>query len=80
MIVAYHGSWNSATPTGYKGVRVAMNNGQVAGQDADFVTGFQQADGTVWGRPVAAAVGAEGALYITDDKAGAIYRVYRSGQ
>ena len=78
LIVAYHGSWNRSVPTGYKLVRVAMNNGQVAGDVADFVTGFQQG-GTVWGRPVAAAPGSDGALYITDDKAGAIYRIFRAG-
>jgi glucose/arabinose dehydrogenase len=75
LIIAYHGSWNRSVPTGYKLVRVAMNNGQVAGAVADFLTGFQ-AGGDVWGRPVAAAPGADGALYVTDDKAGAIYRIF----
>jgi glucose/arabinose dehydrogenase len=80
LIVAYHGSWNRSPATGYKLVRVAMANGQVAGDVADFLTGFQQANGTVWGRPVAVAVGSDGALYVTDDKAGAIYRIFRSDQ
>jgi glucose/arabinose dehydrogenase len=77
LIVAYHGSWNRSVPTGYKLVRVAMNNGQVAGDVADFLTGFQQG-ATVWGRPVALAVGTDGALYVTDDKAGAIYHIFRA--
>jgi glucose/arabinose dehydrogenase len=78
LIVAYHGSWNRSVPTGYKLVRVAMDQGKVAGDVADFLTGFQQG-ATVWGRPVALAVGSDGALYVTDDKAGAIYRIFRAG-
>jgi glucose/arabinose dehydrogenase len=80
LIVAYHGSWNRSVPTGYKVVRAPMSNGQVTGDVTDFVTGFELPDRTVWGRPVALAVGSDGALYFTDDKAGAIYRVYRTGQ
>jgi glucose/arabinose dehydrogenase len=53
-----------------------MAGGQVAGSDQDFLTGFELAQGgDVWGRPVAAAVGPDGALYVTDDRAGAIYRI-----
>lgn len=79
MIIAYHGSWNRTDPTGYKLVRVPMAAGQPAGADTDFLTGFELADGTVWGRPVDPVVGADGALYVTDDKAGAIYRIFQSG-
>jgi glucose/arabinose dehydrogenase len=76
LIVAYHGSWNRSVPTGYKLVRVPMSNGQVAGEPTDFLTGFQQGRSEPWGRPVDAAVGTDGALYVTDDKAGAIYRIF----
>lgn len=79
MIIAYHGSWNRSVPTGYKLVRVPMTDGQVAGADLDFLTGFElPQDGDVWGCPVAAAVGTDGALYVTDDRAGAIYRIFQS--
>jgi glucose/arabinose dehydrogenase len=78
LIVAFHGSWDRTPPTGYKLVWVPLVNGQVSGEESDFVTGFQQANGTVWGRPVAVAVGSDGALYVTDDKAGAIYRIFRT--
>ena len=37
--------------------------------------GFQSDDGTRWGRPVAAVTGPDDAVYITDDYAGAIYRL-----
>ena len=79
MIIAYHGSWNRSVPTGYKLVRVPMVDGQVAGTDLDFLTGFELPQGgDVWGRPVAAAVGTDNALYVTDDRAGAIYRIFQS--
>ena len=45
------------------------------GDQQTLVGGFQAEDGSRWGRPVAAVVGPDGALYITDDAADAIYRV-----
>jgi len=72
-IVALHGSWNRADPSGYKLVRVKFqNNTPVAVED--FVTGWLQTRG-VWGRPVDVAVGPDGALYVSDDRAGVIYRI-----
>ncbi|MFD0516741.1 hypothetical protein [Paractinoplanes durhamensis] len=40
-----------------------------------MLTGFQNKDGSRWGRPVAAVQGPDGALYVSDDLAGAVYRV-----
>lgn len=71
IIVAFHGSWNRSVPTGYKIVRVA--NGGVD----DFITGWLQPNGKSWGRPVGVLFTKDGTLYITDDSAGAIYRVTR---
>ena len=39
-----------------------------------MITGFQDAGGSRWGRPVDAVPGPGGALYVSDDTAGAIYR------
>jgi glucose/arabinose dehydrogenase len=39
------------------------------------VSGFQDADGSRWGRPVDAVPGPDGSLYVSDDTAGAIYRL-----
>lgn len=75
LFIAFHGSWNRSEPTGYKVVRLAFENGQPAPQVEDFVTGFLQADGSASGRPTGLAVGADGALYISDDKGGIVYRV-----
>ena len=39
-----------------------------------MITGFQNADGSRWGRPVDAIPGPDSALYVSDDTANAIYR------
>jgi glucose/arabinose dehydrogenase len=75
LFIAFHGSWNRSEPTGYKIVRLAFENGQSAAQVEDFVTGWLHSDGSASGRPVGLAVGADGALYISDDKGGIVYRV-----
>ena len=40
-----------------------------------LVSGFEDGDGSFWGRPVDAVPGPDGALYVSDDSAGAIYRL-----
>lgn len=73
--VALHGSWNRAPRTGYKVVRLPMKDGRASGEYQDFMTGFVLSDSTVWGRPVDAAVTADGALLVTEDGNGTIWRV-----
>jgi glucose/arabinose dehydrogenase len=41
----------------------------------DFVSGWQRSNGARWGRPVAVLVAADGALLVSDDFAGRIWRV-----
>jgi glucose/arabinose dehydrogenase len=72
-IVALHGSWNRNQPSGYKLVRVKFKNNQAV-EVEDFATGWLQGD-YAWGRPVDVAVGTDSALYVSDDKAGLIYRI-----
>lgn len=74
LFVAFHGSWNRSEPTGYKLVGIPFKGGEPAGPPQDIVTGWM-AKGKVWGRPVAPLVGPDGAIYISDDKAGAVYRI-----
>lgn len=76
LLVAYHGSWNRSTPTGAKVVRVRVANGKPVSVE-DFITGWQAANGTRWGRPVDVVVAADGSVLVSDDDAGAIYRVFR---
>ena len=75
LFIALHGSWNRPEPVGYKVMRVPIEDGQVAGPAEEFVTGWLEASGAVSGRPVGLAVGPDGALYISDDRGGFIYRV-----
>jgi glucose/arabinose dehydrogenase len=76
LLVAFHGSWNRDTPTGAKVVRVRVTNGRPVSVE-DFITGWQQANGARWGRPVDVVVAADGSVLVSDDDGGAIYRVAR---
>ncbi len=80
LFVAFHGSWNRSVPTGYKVVYIPLNGrGAVAGAPQDFATGWLK-DGNVSGRPVGLAVGPEGALYLSSDQSGVIYRITYTGR
>ncbi len=73
-LVALHGSWNRSTPDGYKVVALHWTDNGI--EESDFMTGFNN-NGQITGRPSDVAQGPDGAIYIADDYAGAIYRVSR---
>ncbi len=73
--VALHGSWNRARRTGSKVVRVVMKDGRPTGEYEDFMTGLVIDDSRVSGRPVGVAVGPDGALYVSDDAGGKIWKI-----
>jgi glucose/arabinose dehydrogenase len=73
--VALHGSWNREHRTGYKVVRARMAHGVPTGEYDDFLVGFVADPASVWGRPVDTAVAADGALLVSDDAGGVIWRV-----
>jgi len=77
LVVALHGSWNRSDKVGYA-VWWLTWDGQPAGEPEPFATGFLP-DGAqdALGRPAGLAVGADGSLYVSDDKAGFIYRIDR---
>jgi glucose/arabinose dehydrogenase len=80
IFVAFHGSWNRSVPTGYKVVRVKLDDkGQPQGGAEDFITGWlapgETKKGRWMGRPVGIVFGSDGAMYVSDDAAGVIYRV-----
>ncbi len=84
LYVAFHGSWNRSVPTGYKVVRIRMNEkGEPQGME-DFLTGFvapgETRKGRWMGRPVGVTVAPDGALLVSDDAAGAVYRVSWEGK
>ncbi|CAN5127636.1 sorbosone dehydrogenase family protein [soil metagenome] len=78
---AFHGSWNREPRTGYKVVRVDLQDGvpAEAGVYEDFLTGFLLPDGTVWGRPVGLTVAADGALLMSEDGNNTIWRIAHDG-
>ncbi len=78
LLVAYHGSWNRSEPTGYKVVRYDLDkNGKVLSQEPiAFISGWLSNNKKdVYGRPVDLKFGPDGALYISDDAAGIIYKI-----
>jgi glucose/arabinose dehydrogenase len=72
---AEHGSWNRSKRTGYKVVRIRLKDGVPTGEYEDFVTGFVVNDSDVWGRPVGVAVAHDGALLVSEDGDGTIWRI-----
>ena len=74
LFVAFHGSWNRGVATGYKIVNINLNNLTMR----DFATGWLQGINVI-GRPVDIIVAGDGSLFVSDDNAGSIYRIYYSG-
>ncbi|MCP2013835.1 glucose/arabinose dehydrogenase [Deinococcus sp. HSC-46F16] len=75
MFAALHGSWNRSEKSGYKVVTVNPQTGQVR----DFLTGFLRG-AEVLGRPVDPVVARDGALLVTDDGEGRVWRVQYTGK
>lgn len=75
LFIAFHGSWNRVPPTGYKIVRIPIDAGEIAGSPEDFATGWLLPNDDSLGRPVDIVVATDGALLISDDKGGFIYRI-----
>ena len=74
LLVAYHGSWNRTIPTGYKIMRFILDDEGNVVRRENFLSGWLTEDG-VLGRPVDLVFNTNGALFISDDRAGVIYRV-----
>jgi glucose/arabinose dehydrogenase len=73
IFIAEHGSWNRSTPIGYRITIVQLENGKAVSYKP-FAEGWLQR-GQAWGRPVDVLVMPDGALLVSDDEAGAIYRI-----
>jgi glucose/arabinose dehydrogenase len=83
IFIAEHGSWNRSVPIGYR-VMVAKLEGQKVTSFTPFAEGWLQGTGTTrgnttngqtWGRPADVMVMPDGALLVSDDLAGVIYRI-----
>ena len=75
VFVASHGSWNRTTPTGALINFVAIKADGTADKNEVFADGWLDENGLYRGRPVDVAVMKDGSMLISDDFAGAIYRV-----
>ena len=75
LLVALHGSWNSSVLVGYKVVHLKVNGNTITDSD-DFITGFLSGSSAL-GRPVDLLFDKNGSLYLSDDKAGVIYKIVK---
>jgi glucose/arabinose dehydrogenase len=73
IFIAEHGSWNRSTPIGYRITLVRLENNRAVSYKP-FAEGWLQGS-KAWGRPVDVLVMPDGSLLVSDDEAGAIYRI-----
>ncbi len=73
IFIAEHGSWNRTTPIGYRISLVRLHGNQAISYDV-FAEGWLK-NSSAWGRPVDVLVMPDGALLVSDDRAGVIYRI-----
>jgi glucose/arabinose dehydrogenase len=77
VFIAEHGSWNRSSKTGYRVSVVRLQGGRAVSYEP-FVSGWLQGD-SAWGRPADVLAMPDGSLLVSDDHAGAIYRVTYRG-
>lgn len=75
LFVAQHGSWNRQPPAAPKLLHVTFDAQGAPTGVKDFVTGWQDALGARWGRPVGVLPAPDGSLIVSDDAAGLLYRI-----
>ncbi|HEX3434745.1 MAG TPA: hypothetical protein VHT25_11870 [Solirubrobacteraceae bacterium] len=75
-VLAVHGSWNRTPPRAPAVLWMPWQTTKATlGKATTLIEGFQEPSGARWGRPADAVAGPDGSLYVTDDTAGAVYRV-----
>ncbi len=79
VFIAEHGSWNRSTPIGYRVMLVRLDGDGNATSYEPFAEGWLEADGDRWGRPVDIELLPDGSMLVSDDYAGAIYRIAYGG-
>lgn len=75
LFVAEHGSWNRSTPQGYRISMAYTEDGGTTYKYEIFASGWLNANGTRWGRPVDVENMPDGSLLVSDDMAGVIYKI-----
>ncbi|MGZ5079907.1 MAG: PQQ-dependent sugar dehydrogenase [Usitatibacter sp.] len=74
IFIAEHGSWNRTKKTGYNVSRVVLDDKGKIVKYEPFATGWLQGE-EFWGRPADVQVAPDGSLLVSDDVAGAIFRI-----
>jgi glucose/arabinose dehydrogenase len=76
VFIAQHGSWNRSRKNGYRVLAVKLDGQGKVVSAQPFASGWlDEASQRVWGRPADVSVAPDGALLVSDDYAGAIYRI-----
>jgi glucose/arabinose dehydrogenase len=79
ILIAEHGSWNRSRPAGYRVMLVSLDGDRAISYET-FADGWLSDDGAeAWGRPVDVLVLPDGSVLVSDDRAGAIYRITYGG-
>jgi glucose/arabinose dehydrogenase len=78
--IAEHGSWNRSERIGYRVTNVFINEDNESEGYEVFADGWLLPNGDVWGRPVDILILEDGSLLVSDDYAGAIYRIVYTGE
>jgi glucose/arabinose dehydrogenase len=79
LFIALHGSSQASPGAGFKIIRIPYGSSDQEAVVRDFAVGWMLEDGTVWGTPYDLTVSPEGDLYVSDDTAGVIYRIFYQG-
>ncbi|HMI79837.1 MAG TPA: PQQ-dependent sugar dehydrogenase, partial [Ferruginibacter sp.] len=74
IFIAEHGSWNRSQKSGYRVMMVSLKNNKAVDY-VPFATGWVSSSGKTIGRPVDIEIAPDGALLVSDDDRGAIYRI-----
>ena len=75
IFIAEHGSWNRSKKTGYRVSFIPFNENRAVSYEV-FAAGWLEGE-TAWGRPADVQIGPDGSLFVSDDMAGCIYRIYK---
>jgi glucose/arabinose dehydrogenase len=78
IFIAEHGSWNRSKKAGYRVTLVKLDEKGNAVSYEPFAEGWLQGE-RAWGRPADVLVAPDGSLLVSDDEAGAIYRIRYRG-
>ena len=78
IFIAEHGSWNRSEPIGYRITLARLEGSKVVSYEV-FAEGWLENNGQAWGRPVDLDILPDGSILVSDDAAGAIYRIWFEG-